>query len=203
MLNKLLKLAPYLLVLFLLARVVFLSKQNTILIDKNATLEENLKNKTIIYKDRIVFKERIGDSVTGTDIKQTTVYVPIDGKIEILTPQEGANLNLGTLDKLFNHIIKQEDGSVILVKDKGFTIAPEVAALYSDKWELGGQLKLAYWGRYNAGVGITTQTTLYGFLGRNISDILSFTKNTSAEVAFGKDLDDGNTKFLFGVSVRL
>lgn len=200
---KFFKLIPYLVIAFLLFRIVYLNKQNTVLIDKNATLEENLKNKTIIYKDKIVYKERIGDSVTGTDIKQTTVYVPIDGKIEILTPAEGNKLNLGTFDKLFNHIIKQEDGSIILVKDKGFTISPEVAALYSDKLELGLQLKLFYWSRYNFGAGITNNSVLYGYAARNISDILNFTKNTSIQAGLGKDLDDGDTKFLFGLSVRL
>lgn len=200
---KFFKLIPYLIIAFLLIRIVYLNKQNTVLIDKNATLEENLKNKTIIYKDKIVYKERIGDSVTGTDIKQTTIYVPIDGKIEILTPAEGNKLNLGTFDKLFNHIIKQEDGSIILVKDKGFTIAPEVAALYSDKLELGLQLKLFYWSRYNFGAGITNNSVLYGYASRNISDILNFTKNTSIQAGLGKDLDDGDTKFLFGLSVRL
>jgi len=200
---KFFKLIPYLVIAFLLFRIVYLNKQNTVLIDKNATLEENLKNKTVIYKDKIIYKERIGDSVTGTDIKQTTIYVPIDGKIEILTPTEGNKLNLGTFDKLFNHIIKQEDGSIILVKDKGFTISPEVAALYSDKLELGLQLKLFYWSRYNFGTGITNNSVLYGYASRNLSDILNFTKNTSIQAGLGKDLDDGITKFLFGLSVRL
>ena len=200
---KFFKLIPYLIIAFLLIRIVYLNKQNTVLIDKNATLEENLKNKTVIYKDKIIYKERIGDSVIGTDIKQTTIYVPIDGKIEILTPAEGNKLNLGTFDKLFNHIIKQEDGSIILVKDKGFTISPEVAALYSDKLELGLQLKLFYWSRYNFGAGITNNSLLYGYASRNLSDILNFTKNTSIQPGLGKDLDDGDTKFLFGLSVRL
>lgn len=201
---KYFKIIPYLLIAFLLFRLIYLNKQNTILIDKNATLEENLKNKTIIYKDKIVYKERIkGSEVDGTEIKQTTVYVPIDGKIEILTPEEGQKLELSVLDKVFNHIIKQEDGSVILVKDKGFTIAPEVAALYSNKLELGLQLKLFYWSRYNFGAGITNNEVLYGYGARNISDLLPFLKNTSAQVSFGKDLKEGNTKFLFGVNVRL
>ena len=201
---KIFKLIPYILIVFLLFRIVYLNKQNTVLIDKNATLEENLKNKTIIYKDKIIYKERIkGNDVSGTEVQQTTVYIPVDGKIEILTPEEGQNLNLNTLDKIFNHIIKQEDGSVILVKDKGFTIAPEVAALYSNKLELGLQIKVAYWNRYNAGIGVTNNEVVYVYGSRNISDIFSFTKNTSAQVALGKDLKEGNTKFLFGVTVSL
>lgn len=197
---KLLKILPYILIAFLLYRIVSLNKQNTILIDKTATLEENLKNKTVIYKDKIVYKERV---LNGTEVKQTTVYVPIDGKIEILTPAEQEKLNLGIFDKAFNHIIKQEDGSVILIKNKGFTLAPEISALYSNKLELGFQIKVFYWSRYNVGVGITNEETLYGYISRNISDIIPFIRNTSAQVAYGKDLDDNNTKFLFGVNVRL
>lgn len=194
------KLIPYLIIIFLLIRIVYLNKQNTLLIDKTATLEENLKNKTVIYKDKIIYKERV---VNGTEVKQTTVYVPVDGKIEILTPEEGNKLDLNLVDKIFNHIIKQEDGSVILVKNKGFTIAPEVAALYSNKLELGLQVKVFYWDRYNAGLGITNEEVLYIYGSRNISDILNFTKNTAAQLAFGKDLKEGNTKVLFGLSVRL
>lgn len=199
---KLFKLIPYLIITFLLIRIIYLNKQNTILIDKTATLEENLKNKTVIYKDKIIYKERI-DTVSGTEVKQETVYIPIDGKVEILTPAEQEKLNLNILDKAFNHIIKQEDGSVILIKNKGFTIAPEVAALYSDKLELGLQVKVFYWDRYNLGAGITNNSVLYGYASRNISDILNFTKNTSIQAGLGKDLDDGDTKFLFGLSVRL
>ena len=197
---KVLKLLPYLIIAFLLFRIVYLDKQNTKLIDKNATLEENLKNKTIIYKDKIIYKERV---VSGTEVKQETVYVPVDGKIEILTPEEGNKLDLNLIDKVFNHVIKQEDGSIILVKNKGFTIAPEVSALYSNKLELGLQVKIVYWDRYNIGIGITNEETLYGYISRNISDIFPFLYSTSAQVAYGKDLDDGNTKILFGLSVRL
>ena len=199
---KFFKLIPYLIIAFLLIRIVYLNKQNTILIDKTATLEENLKNKTVIYKDKIIYKERV-DTVSGTEVKQETVYIPIDGKIEILTTSEQEKLNLNILDKAFNHIIKQEDGSVILIKNKGFTLAPEVAALYSDKLELGLQLKLFYWSRYNFGAGITNNSVLYGYASRNLSDILNFTKNTSIQAGLGKDLEDGGTKFLFGLSVRL
>lgn len=197
---KFFKLVPYILIAFLLWRVVYLNKQNTTLIDKTATLEENLKNKTIIYKDKIVYKERV---VSGTEVKQETVYVPIDGKIEILTPEEADTLDVKLIDKIFNHIIKQEDGSVILIKNKGFTVAPEVAALYSNKLELGLQAKIFYWDRYNAGLGITNNEIIYIYGSRNISDIFNFTQNTSAQVALGKDLKEGSTKILLGVNIRL
>ena len=48
---KVFKLIPYILIAFLLFRVIYLNKQNTVLIDKNATLEENLKrNKNRVRK---------------------------------------------------------------------------------------------------------------------------------------------------------
>lgn len=200
---KFFKLIPYLVIAFLLFRIVYLNKQNTVLIDKNATLEENLKNKTIIYKDRIVFKERISDSVTGTDIKQTTVYVPVDGSIQILTPTEGQNLNLNVLDKLFNHIIKQEDGSVILVKDKGFTISPYISSFYSKEFEYAIQLKLFYWNRYGTGFGYSDKDTIFLFIDRNISDILSFTRNLSIQTIYGKNYRNNEQRIGIGLNVRL
>lgn len=200
--KNIIKILPYILIIFLCFRIILLNKQNVVLIDSNAKLSERLKKQVIIYKDKIIAKERI-DTVSGTEVKQETVYIPTDGKIEILTPAEQEKLNLNIFDKAFNHIIKQEDGSVILVKNKGFTLAPEISALYSNKLELGFQIKVFYWSRYNAGVGITNEETLYGYISRNISDIIPFIRNSSAQVAYGKDLDEGNTKFLFGVNVRL
>lgn len=202
--KALIKILPYILILFLCFRIVYLNNKNIKLIDSNAKLSEELKKQIVIYKDRIITKERIkGNEVNGTEVQQTTVYVPIDGKIEILTPEEGNKLDLNLVDKIFNHIIKQEDGSVILIKNKGFTIAPEVAALYSNKLELGLQVKVFYWDRYNAGLGITNNEILYVYGSRNISDILNFTHNTNAQISFGKDLKGGSTKVLLGLSVRL
>lgn len=200
--KALIKILPYLIIMFLCFRIMYLNNKNIKLVDSNAKLSEKLKKQVIIYKDRIISKERV-NTVTGTEIKQETVYVPIDGKIEILAPEEGNKLDLNLIDKIFNHIIKQEDGSIILVKDKGFTIAPEISALYSDKLELGLQLKLFYWSRYNFGLGITNNEVLYGYVARNISDIIPIIHNTSIQASFGKDLKNSDTKFLFGLNVRL
>lgn len=201
---KLIKLIPYIIIAFLLVRIVHLNKQNTVLIDKTATLEENLKKQVVIYKDKIVYKERVsGTEVSGTNVKQETIYVPNEGKIEILTPEESQKLDLGLVDKIFNHIIKQEDGSIIMVQTRGFCFAPEIAGLYSSKVEVGLQAKLVFWGRYGAGIGITNEETIYGFANRNISDILPVLSNSSLQVGLGKNIKDGENKFLFGLSVRL
>ena len=72
-----------------------------------------------------------------------------------------------------------------------------------DKLEVGGQLKLLYWGRYSTGVGFTHEQTLYGFASRSISDVFNFTKNTSLQLAVGKNFKEQETKFLLGVGIRL
>ena len=197
---KFLKLLPYLLIVFLFFRISYLNKQNIRLKNKTATLEENLKKKTIIYKDKIIFKER---EVTGTNIKQETFYIPSEGKVEILNPKDDEQYDLTLIDKIFNKVIKQEDGTILLIKNKGFSIAPEVSIMLSNELEVGGQLKLLYWSRYSSGIGFSDKQTLYGYISRNISDIFNFTKNTSIQLAVGKNFKEQETRFLLGVNVRL
>ena len=197
---KFIKLLPYLLIVFLFFRISYLNKQNIRLKNKTATLEENLKKKTIIYKDKIIFKER---EVTGTNIKQETFYIPSEGKVEILNPKDDTQYDLTLIDKIFNKVIKQEDGTILLIKNKGFSIAPEVSIMLSSELEVGGQLKLLYWSRYSSGIGFSDKQTLYGYISRNISDIFNFTKNTSIQLAVGKNFKEQETRFLLGVNVRL
>ena len=197
---KFLKLLPYLLIVFLFFRISYLNKQNIRLKNQTATLEENLKKKTIIYKDKIIFKER---EVTGTNIKQETFYIPSEGKVEILNPKDDEQYDLTLIDKIFNKVIKQEDGTILLIKNKGFSIAPEVSIMLSSELEVGGQLKLLYWSRYSSGIGFSDKQTLYGYVSRNISDIFNFTKNTSIQLAVGKNFKEQETRFLLGVNVRL
>ena len=197
---KFLKLLPYLLIVFLFFRISYLNKQNIRLRNKTATIEENLKKKTIIYKDKIIFKER---EVTGTNIKQETFYIPSEGKVEILNPKDDEQYDLTLIDKMFNKVIKQEDGTILLIKNKGFSIAPEVSIMLSNELEVGGQLKLLYWSRYSSGIGFSDKQTLYGYISRNISDTFNFTKNTSIQLAVGKNFKEQETRFLLGVNVRL
>lgn len=200
---KYLKLIPYILLVFCLFRIVYLDRQNTKLKNKTATLEENLSKQVVIYKDKIIYKERIKNEISGTSVKQETVYIPQEGKVEILTPEQGKDVDLSFFDKAFNKVIKQDDGTIVLIKNKGFSVAPELSIMASDKLEVGGQLKLLYWGRYSTGVGFTHEQTLYGFASRNISDVFNFTKNTSLQLAVGKNFKEQETKFLLGVSIRL
>lgn len=65
------------------------------------------------------------------------------------------------------------------------------------------QLKLLYWNRYNAGVGITHKETAFIYGSRSISDILNFTRNTSLQIGLGKNFKENDTRLLIGLSTRL
>lgn len=197
---KYIKFIPYIIIIFLFCRIIYLDNQNTKLKNQTATLQENLSKQTIIYRDKIVYKEK---EVSGTSVKQETVYIPSEGKIEILTPEEGKTVDLSIYDKLFNKIIKQEDGSILLIKNRGFSIAPEASIMLSNELEFGGQLKLLYWGRYSSGIGFTDKQTLYGYISRNISDVVPFLYNSNIQLAVGKNFKEQETRILAGVSVRL
>lgn len=196
---KYFKLIPYILIIFLLLRVVYLNKQNESLRGKTAELSEELKKQTVVYKDKIVYKYRDSEGKA----KQEEVYIPSEGKVEILTPKENTNLDLSFWDKIFNVTIKETDGSIILIKNKGFSFAPELAGFYSKEFEVGLQFRLLYWNRYNAGIGFGSGETLYAYGSRTVSDIFPFLRNTSAQIGFGRNLKENENRFLIGINVRL
>lgn len=187
------------LIAFLSLRVVYLDKQNTTLRGKTAELSEQLKSQTVITKEKIIYKYR---DIEGKP-KQQEFYVPSEGSIEIITPKENENIKPDKIDGLFNNIIEQTDGSIIKIQNKGFCFAPELGAIWSKEFEASLQLRLMYWNRYNAGIGIGHKQTIFIYGSRNISDILNFTRNTSFQIGLGKNIKDNDTRFLVGLSVRL
>lgn len=187
------------LIAFLSLRAVYLDKQNTTLKGKTAELSEQLKSQTIITKEKIVYKYRNSDGKP----QQQEYYVPSEGSIEIITPKENEDIKPTIIDNFFNTIVEQTDGSLIKIQNKGFAFAPEFGIIYSKELEAAFQLRLLYWNRYNAGVGIGHKDTVYIYGSRNISDILSFTRNTSLEIGLGKNFKDQDTRFIIGLSTRL
>ena len=187
------------LIVFLSLRVVYLDKQNTTLRGKTAELSEQLKSQTIITKEKIVYKYRDSNG----DPKQQEYYVPSEGSIEIITPKDNENVKPSKIDNLFNQIIEQTDGSLIKIQNKGFCLAPELGINYSKEFEASLQVRLLYWNRYNAGVGITHKETAFIYGSRNISDILNFTRNTSLQIGLGKNFKENDTRLLIGLSTRL
>lgn len=187
------------LIAFLSFRVVYLNNQNIALRGKTAELSEQLKSQTIITKEKIVYKYRD----TEGKPKQQEFYVPSEGSIEIITPKENEDIKPGKIEGLFNNIIEQTDGSLIKIQNKGFAFAPEAGFIYSKEFEATLQLRLMYWNRYNAGIGIGHKQTIFIYGSRNISDILNFTRNTSFQIGLGKNIKEQDTRFIVGLSVRL
>lgn len=199
MFSKIIKLLPWLIIVYLLFSIWSLDKQNSELQSKASELSEQLKSQTIITQEKIVYKYRDTDG----SAKQKELYVPSEGKIEIITPKENETIKETFSDKIFTETIEQTDGSVIKIQNKGFTFAPEVGAIYSKELEVALQIRLLYWNRYNAGLGVGHKDTLFIYGSRNISDIFKFTKNTSFQIGIGKNLKDNDTRFIFGLGVRL
>ena len=187
------------LIAFLSFRVVYLNNQNIALRGKTTELSEQLKTQTIITKEKIVYKYRDKE---GKPLQQE-IYVPSEGKVDIITPKDNETIKPSKIDNFFNEIIEQTDGSLIKIQNKGFCFAPELGAIWSKEFEATLQLRLMYWNRYNAGIGIGHKETIFIYGSRNISDILNFTRNTSFQIGLGKNIKDNDTRFLVGLSVRL
>lgn len=187
------------LIAFLSLRVVYLDKQNTTLRGKTAELSEQLKSQTIITKEKIVYKYRDSDG----NPRQQEYYVPSEGSIEIITPKDNENVKPSKIDNLFNQIIEQTDGSLIKIQNKGFCLAPMGSIFYSKEIEYAVQVRLMYWNRYSSGIGYSDKTTLFIFVDRHLSDIFSFTRNTSLQLTLGKNLKLNETRLGVGINVRL
>lgn len=187
------------LIVFLSLRITYLNNQNINLRNKTAELSEQLKSQTVITKEKIIYKYR---NAEGKAL-QKELYVPSEGKIEIITPKDNETIKNTFSDKIFNEIIEQTDGSIIRIQNKGFAFAPEAGFIYSKEFEAALQLRLIYWNRYNAGIGIGHKETIFIYGSRNISDILNFTRNTSFQIGLGKNIKEQDTRFIVGLSVRL
>ena len=196
---KLLKLIPYLIIAFLILRVAHLNKQNEDLRGKTAELSEQLKSQTIITKEKIVYKYRDSEGKP----KEQSIYIPSEGSVNIITPKDNENVKPSTLDNFFNTIIDQNDGSIIMIQNKGFCIAPLGSFFYSKELEFSLQLRLLYWNRYSFGFGYSDKETLFIFSDRHLSDILNFTKNTSIQLIYGRNLKFKENRIGIGLNIRI
>lgn len=196
--NGLLWLVAILLIIFLSVRVAYLNKSNMNLRADKAELEEQLKSKVVVEKDKIVYVYRDKENKPV----QQELYVPSAGSISIVTPKPEESLHLSFLDKLTTQIIETDNG-LILVKYRGFTFSPEISLFYAGVGpEVGGQVQIAFWGRYGAGIGIGHRGTLYAFGERAISDIIPFATNTNFMINIGRNLKEQKMVVGAGLSVH-
>lgn len=176
-----------------------MNNQNIALRGKTAELSEQLKSQTIITKEKIVYKYRD----TEGKPKQQEFYVPSEGSIEIITPKENEDIKPGKIEGLFNNIIEQTDGSIIKIQNKGFAFAPLGSVFYSGNIEYALQVRLLYWNRYSTGMGYSDKNTLFIFIDRHLSDILNFTKNTSIQLIYGRNLKLKESRIGIGLNIRI
>ena len=136
---------------------------------ENATLSENLKNKTTIYKDKVVFQTRYKDKVIT--------------KIEYLPPESHTTI---TTDN--------NDQTTLNIQKKGFCVFPAINGIASQHLQLGFGARFFYWNRYGLGAGISNEFKPYLYIDRRVSDFIPFVQNTSVGVSY-----DGNIGFIVSV----
>lgn len=126
---------------------------------ENATLSEDLKNKTTIYKDKVIYQTRIKEKIV-TQIK----YLPPEGQAII------------TVDN--------NNQTILTVKQKGFCIYPAIQGLASKTLQIGLGVRIAYWNRYGLGLGLSNEIKPYLYIDRRISDFIPFCRNTSVGISY-------------------
>ena len=153
----------YVVLLFAIAYFAVSNYLNVNKIDKltieNATLSEDLKSKTTIYKDKIIYQTRIKEKVV-THIK----YLPPEGQATI------------TVDN--------NNQTILTVKEKGFCIYPAIQGIASKTLQIGLGVRLAYWNRYGLGLGLSNEIKPYLYIDRRISDFIPFFQNTSVGISY-------------------
>lgn len=136
---------------------------------ENATLSEDLKNKTTIYKDKIVFQTRYKDKVIT--------------KIEYLPPESHTII---TTDN--------QDQTTLDIQQKGFCLFPAINGIASNTFQFGFGARLFFWDRYGLGVGISNELKPYLYIDRRISDFIPFCQNTAVGVSY-----DGNIGLIISI----
>ena len=164
-----------LLALLLLAGLLFSNWYKARQLDKltarTATLPENTAAQVVVKANKLTAKVRQPDG----SVKDTVKYVPPEGTVEVVRPTQGAE--------------------TIRVKCAGFTFRPAVQGLLGSDIKAGLGVRLAYFDRYGAGVGLDQTAAPYVFADRRLDDLTGLLHNTTAGVFVGS----GRVGVLIGV----
>lgn len=163
----------FIILLSIIGYLGFMNYLNNKKIDKltieNSKLAEDLKMKTVIYKDKVIFQTRVNEKVV-TVIK----YLPPEGHTTITTD----NNNQTTLN----------------IQTKGFCLLPAINGIASQHLQVGFGARFLFWNRYGLGAGISNEFKPYLYIDRRVSDFIPFFQNTSVGVSY-----DGNIGFIVSV----
>lgn len=208
-----------LLLLFLLWHARSLQKANEDLLDKNATLQANLKSAMSLSNNKLIYVWRDKDG----KVHRSTRYVPPEGGIETkvpiapggtIAPPSTGSIIRDTIRKVEDaiigvgetRIVNPETGEVVIIRTTGICFRPAVAGLFGIPYGygVGIQSRLAYAGRWGAGVGLgagmgwTTQVGtresipfMYGFIDRRIDDFIPLLRNTAVGMHGGYGWEKG------------
>ena len=136
---------------------------------ENNQLSEDLKMKTIVYKDKVVFQTWYKDKVIT--------------KIEYLPPESHTTI---TTDN--------NDQTTLNIQQKGFCLFPTVNSIASNTFHFGFGARLFFLDRYGLGVGISNELKPYLYIDRRISDFIPFCQNTAVGISY-----DGNIGLIISI----
>ena len=126
-------------------------------------LQENEKQKTVIYRDKIIHQVRYQDKIIT--------------KIEYLPPESHTTI---TTDN--------QDQTTLNIQTKGFCLFPAINGIASNTSQIGFGARLFFWDRYGLGVGISNELKPYLYIDRRISDFIPFCHNTAVGISYNGDI---------------
>ena len=115
-------------------------------------LPPNTRQVVTIYRDRVVAKWRDGP----TSVQYVDRYLPPEGRVEIVTKVD-----------------QPGKPPEVVIKDRGFTARLGGGVVYAGEVLPLVDLKVGYWRRYSATVGVTPQFGGFGF-SRHLDDFTPF-----------------------------
>ena len=157
----------FIILLSIIGYLGFMNYLNNKKIDKltieNSKLADDLKMKTVIYKDKVVFQIRENEK-----IKTVIKYLPPESSATITTNTDGQ--------------------SSLTIQNKGFTFKPS-ASFISNSELLGGlSCRFLFWDRYGLGIGLNSKIRPYVYADRRISDFVPFAENIAIGVCYDGSL---------------
>ena len=129
---------------------------------KSGALADGQAARVVLKDNKLTATVRLADGSIKTEVK----YVPPEGKAEVVQPEGGA--------------------AEISVKRAGLTFRPAVQGLLGKELKAGLGVRLAYFDRYGAGVGLDTDLDGYLFVDRRLDDLTGLLKNTTVGLYGGR-----------------
>jgi len=130
---------------------------------ENSKLADDLKMKTVIYKDKVIFQVREKEK-----IKTVIKYLPPESSATITTNTNGQ--------------------SALIIKNKGFTFKPSASFISTSELLGGLSCRFLFWDRYGLGIGLNSRLRPYIYADRRISDFVPFAENTAIGVCYDGSL---------------